>query len=71
MKILSKWLRFIWCKTLHIHWYETTHTVYADGTVEPDPDTYCRLCGYYPGQDDESEYTKDYYNADYYRGISI
>jgi hypothetical protein len=59
MKIFKKLLILILCKWLHIHWIRTSHTVYDDGSVETDPDTYCHLCGYWPGQDDPIDY--DYF----------
>lgn len=54
-----KWLRFIWCKTLHIHWL-TNHTeIYDNG--ETYVDRWCNLCGYWPEQDIEGEYDHNYY----------
>ncbi len=52
-------LKLILCKWLKIHWIRTSHTEYDDGSIEEEPDTYCRLCGYWPGIDDLDEYVKE------------
>ena len=49
-------LTLILCKWLRLHWIRTHHTIYPDGTREIDPDVYCDLCLYWPGQDDPDDY---------------
>ena len=63
MKIFRKIAKLILCKWLKIHWIRESHTVYEDGTVEPDCDIYCRLCLYCPGIDNPDDY--DYMSEEF------
>jgi hypothetical protein len=51
-----KFIKLILCKWLKVHWIREHHWVYADGSIESDPDNYCDLCGYWPGIDDPNDY---------------